>query len=86
MDAQTLQAAQSYGFFALLVFMVVVLYGYWFYMRGQQKRGECDYEKYAKLALNDSLQDDLVEGKGSNSNLGAGGAECGAARGETAAK
>ncbi len=41
--------------------MVVVLYSYWFYMRSRQKKGECDYEKYANLALDDSLQDDVLE-------------------------
>lgn len=61
MDGQTLQTIQAYGFFALLVFMVVVLYGYWFYMRSRQKKGECDYEKYANLALDDSLQDEVLE-------------------------
>ncbi len=61
MSSETLQTLQGYGFFVLLVFMVVVLYYYWFYLHKQQKKGERDYEKYGRLALDDSLHDEVLE-------------------------
>ncbi|EJG3309175.1 cytochrome c oxidase, cbb3-type, CcoQ subunit [Campylobacter upsaliensis] len=54
---------QSYGFFSLVVFLVVVLYAYWFHLYRSEKRGERNYEKYADLALNDELDDRILENK-----------------------
>ena len=54
---------QGYGFFFLVVFMVVVLYSYWYHLYRAEKKGERNYEKYADLALKDSLDDSLVEEK-----------------------
>lgn len=57
------QAFQAYGFFFLVVFMVLILYGYYYYLYRAEKKGERDYEKYAKLALDDSLDDSPIEEK-----------------------
>lgn len=54
---------QGYGFFSLVVFLVVVLYAYWFHLYRSEKRGERNYEKYADLALNDELDDCILENK-----------------------
>ena len=54
---------QGYGFFSLVVFLVVVLYAYWFHLYRSEKKGERNYEKYADLALNDELDDRILENK-----------------------
>ncbi len=52
---------QGYGYFALVCFMVVVLYAYWFHLYRSEKKGKRDYEKYAKLALDDEIDDKVLE-------------------------
>ncbi|MDO4674224.1 cytochrome c oxidase, cbb3-type, CcoQ subunit [Campylobacter sp.] len=54
---------QGYGFFILIVFLVVVLYAYWFHLYESEKKGEKDYEKYANLALEDGIDDGILEKK-----------------------
>ena len=61
MSIETMRELQAYGFFILLVFMVVVLYSYWFHLKRSEKTGRRDYEKYGRLALDDSISDDIVE-------------------------
>ena len=61
MSIETMRELQAYGFFILLVFMVVVLYSYWFHLKRSEKTGRRDYEKYSRLALDDSISDDIVE-------------------------
>lgn len=55
------ESFQGYGFFFLMLFMVVVLYGYWIHLYRSEKKGERDYERYAKLALDDELDNKVVE-------------------------
>lgn len=55
------ESFQGYGFFFLMLFMVVVLYGYWIHLYRSEKKGERDYEQYAKLALDDELDNKVVE-------------------------
>jgi cytochrome c oxidase cbb3-type subunit IV len=55
------EAFQGYGYFALVCFMVVVLYAYWFHLYRSEKKGRRDYEKYAKLALDDEINDKVLE-------------------------
>lgn len=55
------EAFQGYGFFVLVAFMVVVLYAYWFHLYRSEKKGRRDYEKYAKLALDDEIDDKVLE-------------------------
>ncbi len=54
---------QGYGFFALVVFLVVVLYAYYFHLYRREKRGERNYEKYGHLALEDDINDSILENK-----------------------
>ncbi len=61
MSAEMLRTLQGYGFFIFLVAMVVILYSYWFFLKRSEKSGRRDYEKYANLALSDSLDDEVLE-------------------------
>ncbi|MWV63062.1 cytochrome c oxidase, cbb3-type, CcoQ subunit [Helicobacter saguini] len=48
-------------YFFSIVFLVIWLYSYIIYLYRAQRTGKVDYEKYAKLALNDDLNDELIE-------------------------
>ncbi|MFW5606060.1 MAG: cytochrome c oxidase, cbb3-type, CcoQ subunit [Campylobacter hyointestinalis] len=61
MSVETMRELQAYGYFILLVAMVVLLYGYWFHLKKSEKVGRRDYEQYSKLALNDDLSDEILE-------------------------
>lgn len=60
-SAEEWEAFQAYGYFALIFFLVVVLYSYWFHLYRAEKKGERNYEKYAKLALDDEIDDKVLE-------------------------
>ncbi|TQR32481.1 cytochrome c oxidase, cbb3-type, CcoQ subunit [Campylobacter sp. MIT 99-7217] len=62
-DKERWEVFQAYGFFFLMFFMVVVLYAYWFHLYRAEKKGDKNYEKYAKLALDDELSDKVLEEK-----------------------
>ncbi|ADV47180.1 cytochrome c oxidase, cbb3-type, CcoQ subunit [Nitratifractor salsuginis] len=57
----TLTELQGYAYFFLTVFLVVILYGYILHLYRSEKKGEADYEKYGKMALDDELHDKPVE-------------------------
>ncbi len=52
---------QGYAFFFFTIFLVVILYGYILHLYRSEKKGERDYEKYGKLALDDELSDRPIE-------------------------
>ena len=52
---------QGYAFFFLTILLVVILYGYILHLYRSEKKGERDYEKYGKMALDDELHDQPVE-------------------------
>lgn len=66
MSVETIRELQGYGFFILLVLMVVILYSYWFHLVKSEKVGRRNYEKYGRLALDDKLDDSLVESSTDN--------------------
>ena len=66
MSVETMRELQGYGFFILLVLMVVILYSYWFHLVKSEKVGRRNYEKYGRLALDDKLDDSLVESSADN--------------------
>ncbi|ABK83355.1 cytochrome c oxidase, cbb3-type, CcoQ subunit [Campylobacter fetus] len=68
MSVETIRELQAYGYFVLLVAMVVLLYGYWFHLKKSEKSGRRDYEKYSNLALKDELRDDILENVSTNNN------------------
>lgn len=53
---------QGYVYFIMTVVFVVGLYAYIVYLYKGKNRGT-DYEKYSDLALNDKLDDEIVEAK-----------------------
>ena len=61
MSIETIRELQAYGFYIMLVAMVVILYSYWFHLKRSEKIGRRDYEKYSNLALNDDLKDNVLE-------------------------
>ncbi|MRJ01967.1 MAG: cytochrome c oxidase, cbb3-type, CcoQ subunit [Epsilonproteobacteria bacterium] len=58
MDIKLLQGVMYFG---LIVFLTFVLYGYIFHLYRSEKRGERDYEKYGKIALDDELTSKPIE-------------------------
>ena len=64
----TLGELQAYGFFALTVFLVVMLYGYIYHLYSSEKKGTRDYEKYGNMALHDEITDELIEKKEEDSD------------------
>ena len=50
-----LRELQGYASFFMTVFLVVMLYGYIIYLYRSEKKGEKDYEKLGKIALDDEL-------------------------------
>lgn len=63
MDMEQIRFIQGVAFFILLVVLCLVLYGYFFHLRRSEKTGERNYEKYANLALDDHIDDSVLEPK-----------------------
>lgn len=61
MEYETIRIIQGYAYWFITIFLVVLLYGYIYYLYKNQRSGKIDYEKYARLALDDDLNDALVE-------------------------
>lgn len=61
MEIETIKELQAYGYFFFVVFLVVVLYGYFYHLIKSEKIGRRDYEKYSKLALDDELSEKPIE-------------------------
>jgi len=55
-----LKEVQGYLYFGMTVVFVIGLYWYIVYLYKGKERG-VDYEKYSDLALNDSLDDEILE-------------------------
>jgi cytochrome c oxidase cbb3-type subunit 4 len=60
MDIRELQA---YGMFFMTIFLVILLYGYIFHLYRSEKKGERDFEKYGRIALDDNIDSPPVEDK-----------------------
>ncbi|HIQ27406.1 MAG TPA: cytochrome c oxidase, cbb3-type, CcoQ subunit [Sulfurovum sp.] len=54
---------QGYGSFFMTIFLVVMLYGYIIHLYRSEKKGERDYEKYGRIALDDEVTSTPVEDK-----------------------
>ncbi len=57
MDLGTIQA---YAYLIGSILVVALLYGYIVYLYRSEKRGEKDFEKYSKLALDDNIDSKLL--------------------------
>lgn len=61
MDLGTILALQKIVYLVITVLLCVFLYSYIFKMYRDEKNGVRDYEKYSRLALDDSLNDEVIE-------------------------
>ncbi|EES89407.1 cytochrome c oxidase, cbb3-type, CcoQ subunit [Helicobacter canadensis] len=61
MDYETIKIIQGYAYWFITLLLVVLLYGYIYHLYKSQRSGKIDYEKYARLALDDGLNDKLIE-------------------------
>ncbi|WP_297813733.1 cytochrome c oxidase, cbb3-type, CcoQ subunit [uncultured Helicobacter sp.] len=61
MEYETIRIIQGYAYWFITILLVVLLYGYIYHLYKSQRSGKIDYEKYARLALDDDLNDTLVE-------------------------
>ncbi len=59
----TIQEIQGYSMFFMTILMAVLLYWYIFYLYRSEKKGERDFEKYGRIALDDSIDTSPVEDK-----------------------
>jgi cytochrome c oxidase cbb3-type subunit 4 len=60
-DVETLKVVQGYTYWFMTILLVVLLYWYILHLYRSEKRGEADYEKYGRLALDDELTDAPIE-------------------------
>lgn len=61
MDLGTILALQKIAYLVITVLLCVFLYSYIFKMYRDEKKGVRDYEKYSRLALDDGLNDEIIE-------------------------
>lgn len=54
---------RGYIYFIVSILLVVFLYSYIYYMYKSQRMGVKDYEKYARLALDDNILDKPIESR-----------------------
>ena len=58
-----IQNIQGYGMFFLTIFLTIMLYWYIVYLYRSEKKGERDFEKYGRIALDDNIDSPPVEDK-----------------------
>ena len=58
---EAIRVLQAYGYAFGSVLFAIVFYAYVYYLYTSKKRGDIDYEKYANIALKDSISDTPVE-------------------------
>ncbi|MDD5405438.1 MAG: cytochrome c oxidase, cbb3-type, CcoQ subunit [Sulfurovaceae bacterium] len=56
-----LKELQGYATFFMTIFLVLMLYGYIMHLYRSEKKGEKDYEKYGKMALDDEIDSTPIE-------------------------
>lgn len=61
MDADTLTLIQKNVYLIVTIILCLCLYGYILSMYRSEAKGEKDYEKYSRLALDDSINDEVIE-------------------------
>jgi len=66
MDMETLNTLRAWAYIIVTLLLIVFLYSYAVFMWRKQKKGTIDYEKYGSLAVNDSLEDEIVEPRETN--------------------
>ncbi|MDU7693230.1 MAG: cytochrome c oxidase, cbb3-type, CcoQ subunit [Helicobacter sp.] len=58
-----IDSIRAFAYVGITILLVVFLYAYIFSLYRRQKQGLEDYEKYGKLAINDSLDDEVIDAK-----------------------
>lgn len=58
---EAIRVLQAYGYAIGSVLFAIVFYAYVYHLYTSKKRGGKDYEKYANMALDDSISDTPVE-------------------------
>ncbi len=61
MEIETIRELQAYGYLLMIVLLTIGLYAYIYHLYKTQKEGRRDYEKYAKLALDDDISSTPIE-------------------------
>ncbi|MCE3047063.1 cytochrome c oxidase, cbb3-type, CcoQ subunit [Helicobacter kayseriensis] len=61
MEIETLTLIQKNAYLIITIILCLCLYGYILSMYRSEARGERDYEKYSRLALDDSMNDEVIE-------------------------
>ncbi|NLY04353.1 MAG: cytochrome c oxidase, cbb3-type, CcoQ subunit [Campylobacter sp.] len=61
MSIEFIGQIQAYAYLVLIAGLCIGLYAYFFHLLKSEKTGRKDYEKYGNLALNDGLDDEIVE-------------------------
>ncbi len=61
MDIDTIHTIQATAYVILTGICTVMLYGYIYHLYSSEKKGLRDYEKYAKIALDDELDSKPLE-------------------------
>lgn len=61
MDLETLQIVREYVYWFMTILLVIFLYWYIYHLYSSERRGENDYEKYSRMALDDELSDKPIE-------------------------
>ncbi len=61
MEIEQIRALQAYGYVIAVVLLTIGLYAYIHHLYKTQRSGKKDYEKYADLALNDSIDSAPLE-------------------------
>ena len=54
---------QGYGTLLMTILLVIILYWYIMYLYRSEKKGDRDFEKYGRIALDDSIDSPPVEDK-----------------------
>ena len=63
MDMEFISNLQGWGYVSMIFFLTIGFYIYIYHLYKSQKDGKKDYEKYSNMALNDNIDDTLVEEK-----------------------
>ncbi len=61
MTEETLEMIRALAYLVVTVLLVIFLYSYAISMYRKQAKGIKDYEKYGSLAVNDDLNDEVIE-------------------------
>jgi len=60
-DMEFIRNLQGWGYVAMIFGLTIGFYAYIYHLYKSQKDGVKDYEKYSRMALNDDIDDSLVE-------------------------